>query len=248
MSQVSTLVTADAKTFLASDDIGNNELDHVKTEGDYKSYIYDHLSISAKQAISRILGILDEINQMVAVPHKDYDQARHNAMNTIYNKANEAEAQIKNCWDSTQLNKDFYFYIGLHYASHLLGMSIKAEQVKIRNAFVGYKKKREQEVRKVSQLKRRQINAYSKHKKAEISREINACCKEHKQLSMLAGQLGDINANYHERVTQQNIQTAKRRDYIAASFGEQGQRWLSNLFLADFSPNETHTNETYTQE
>ena len=43
----------------------------------------------------------------------------------IYNKANEIEEKIKTYWNSHQFNKDFSFYIGLHYASHLLGIAIK---------------------------------------------------------------------------------------------------------------------------
>ena len=54
----------------------------------------------------------------------------------IYNRANEIEEKIKEYWNSNQFNKDFSYYIGLHYASHLLGNAIKQEQQIIKNSFV----------------------------------------------------------------------------------------------------------------
>ena len=46
----------------------------------------------------------------------------------VYNKADSIEQKIIDYWNSSQFNKDFSFYIGLHYASHLLGNAIKQEQ------------------------------------------------------------------------------------------------------------------------
>ena len=118
----------------------------------------------------------------------------------------------------------------MHYASHLLGMAIKSEQFKVRDTFIIYKNKREQEGRRIEELKRRQ-EASSGYHKIEIGKEIGTCCRVHKQISTLTGQIGSINTNYLQRATQQNIETAKRRDYIAANFGQRGQRWKSRMRL-----------------
>lgn len=37
--------------------------------------------------------------------------------------------------------------------------------------------------------------------------------------------IGAINSRYNERVTEQNIETGKRRDYIANTFGDRGRHW-----------------------
>ena len=54
-------------------------------------------------------------------------------------------------------------------------------------------------------------------------------CKVHKNISILKGRIGAINTQYNNRVTQQNIETAKRRDFIGANFGLRGKKWRDKI-------------------
>lgn len=146
----------------------------------------------------------------------------------IYNRANEIEEKIKEYWNSNQFNKDFSYYIGLHYASHLLGNAIKQEQQIIKNSFVKCKNEQKKWADQIENLKYRQQRTSGKQK-SDISQEIGNCCKAHKRISTLAGQIGAVNTQYNQRVSQQHMETAKRRDYIAANFGERGRRWKERM-------------------
>lgn len=225
------LVIFIAKSILTSNyDSNNDDTELYEAENDYayRRYIYNNVSTPAKPHIDQIFQTIDNINKMVEQYNANYDQARYNAMKNIFDTANQAEAKIKRCWNNAQFNKDFSFYIGLHYASHMLGMAIKSEQFKVRDTFVMCKNKRDQEGEIIDKLKRQQEKC-SKNQKFEIGKEIAARCKKHKQISILTSQIGKINSQYLERATQQNIETAKRRDYIASHFGKRGIEWKRRM-------------------
>ena len=174
--------------------------------------------------MQQILDAIDKIRALEEQNRTELNQATYNAMVEIYNKANEIEEKIKAFWNSSQFNKDFSFYIGLHYASHLLGNAIKQEQQIIKNSFVECKNQQKKWSNQIDNLKYRQQRANGKQK-VEISQEIGECCKAHKRISILASQIGATNTLYNQRVSQQHMETAKRRDFIAANFGERGKKW-----------------------
>ena len=102
----------------------------------YRRYVYRSVHNDFKPYLQQILDAIDKIRALEKQNRTELNQATYNAMVEIYNKANEIEEKIKAFWNSSQFNKDFSFYIGLHYASHLLGNAIKQEQQIIKNSFV----------------------------------------------------------------------------------------------------------------
>ena len=109
-----------------------------------------------------------------------------------------------------------------------MGAAIKQEQIHIKDTFVECKGNQKQWGDKIENLKRKQQRASGKQK-YEISQQIADCCKAHKQISILASKIGELNARYHERVTQQFMETARRRDFIAENFGRRGQQWKNRM-------------------
>lgn len=146
----------------------------------------------------------------------------------ILQSADAIERQIRDYWNSNRFNKDFMHYIGLHYASHLLAGAIKEEQQKIKDTFVSCKNRQEQWSKKIEAAQRQQERLHGEQRR-KMSAEIGEMCKIHKQISTLKGQIGAINTQYNKRVTQQNIETAKRRDYIGTHFGERGKLWRDRI-------------------
>lgn len=194
----------------------------------YRDYVYKTVQQDFKPYLQQILENIDTINSIRSRHNRELDQANYNAMVEIYNKADETEKRIREYWNSKQFKKDFSYYIGLHYASHLLGNAIKQEQQVIKNTFVECKRKQNQWGEKIENLKYRQQRVSGKQK-SEISQEIASCCKIHKQISTLASQIGATNTKYNQRVSQQHMETAKRRDCIAANFGDRGKRWKERM-------------------
>lgn len=203
---------------------GNYDLDN----NQYREYVYRSVPKDFKPYLQQILNSIDEIKILESKNSSELNQTSYNAMIEVYNRANEVEKKIKEYWNSSQFNKDFSYYIGLHYASHLLGNAVKQEQQIIKNSFVKCKNEQKKWADQIESLKYRQQRASGKQK-SDISQEIGNCCKAHKRISTLASQIGAVNTQYNQRVSQQHMETARRRDYIATNFGERGRRWKERM-------------------
>lgn len=206
----------------------DEDIEYGLDDNRYRQYVYRSVHNDFKPYLQQILDAIDKIRALEEQNRTELNQATYNAMVEIYNKANEIEEKIKAFWSSSQFNKDFSFYIGLHYASHLLGNAIKQEQQIIKNSFVECKNQQKKWSNQIDNLKFRQQRANGKQK-VEISQEIGECCKAHKRISILASQIGATNTLYNQRVSQQHMETAKRRDFIAANFGERGKKWKERM-------------------
>lgn len=158
----------------------------------------------------------------------EINQAQYNSMVQILQNADKIERRIKGYWNSNRFQRDFMYYIGLHYASHLLAGAIKAGQQKIKETFVSCKNRQEQWPHKIEIAQRQQERLYGEQR-YKLSAKIGEMCKIHKRISTLKEQIGAINTQYNNSITQQNIETARRRDYIGSHFGEHGERWRAKI-------------------
>lgn len=133
-------------------------------DNQYREYVYKSVPRDFKPYLQQILNAVDEIKEMERRNSSELNQASYNAMVEIYNRANEIEEKIKEYWNSNQFNKDFSYYIGLHYASHLLGNAIKQEQQIIKNSFVKCKNEQKKWADQIENLKYRQQRTSGKQK------------------------------------------------------------------------------------
>lgn len=205
-----------------------DEVNYGLDDNGYREYVYRTVQTDFRPYLQQILNDIDVINSLRSKYDGELNQASYNAMIEVYNKANDIENKIKMHWNSSQFNKDFSFYIGLHYTSHLLGNAIKQEQQVIKGTFVQCKMVQKQWGDRIDELKYRKEKV-SGRQKSEISQEIAECCKAHKQISNLASQIGATNTKYNQRVSKQHMETAKRRDYIAEHFGKRGRCWKERM-------------------
>lgn len=102
--------------------------------------------------------------------------------------------------------------------------SLKEEQQKIKDAFVECKRRQNILTSQIETAKRRQEKSHGEQR-YRISKEIGDLCRIHQNISKWKSYIGSLNTKYNERVTSQNMKTAKYRDYIAENFGARGQRW-----------------------
>lgn len=197
---------------------------NLDNDKEYRSSIYRQISVDFKPYLQRLYKSLDDLNTKVSRATTDISQAQYNAMCDIFRSAERLSSQIDEYWNTAKFKKDFSYYIGLHYASHLLANSLKEEQQNIKDAFVECKRRQDALTRQIDMAKRQQ-EKYKGEQRYRISREIGELCKHHKNVSTWKGYIGSLNARYNQRVTDQNIKTAKYRDYIANNFGQRGQNW-----------------------
>lgn len=213
---------------IAKSSENDNDFYNLNNDYAYRNGVYRRVNIDFKPYIENLYRSIDEVYVKTKQYQGEINQAQYNSMIQILQSADTIERKITEYWNSNRFNKDFMYYIGLHYASHLLAGTIKAEQQKIKATFVSCKNRQEQWSRKIEVAQRQQEHPHGEQKR-KISSEIGEMCKIHKRISILKGQIGAINTQYNKRVTQQNIETAKRRDYIGTHFGERGKRWRSKI-------------------
>lgn len=204
------------------DNSSNNE--HASENSSYREGIYEAVQSDFKPYLQQLLQDIDTINELRKKCGRAPGREAFEVVEEIYEKADDVEAEIEWYWNGNRFHKDFSFYAGLHYASHLLGNAIKQEQQTVKAMFVQCKAEQKRLAGKIEKLKQNQETALE-WEKSELAKEIADCCRLHKRISLMASQMGAANAKYNERVTKQHIQTGKRRDYIAENFGERGQQW-----------------------
>lgn len=200
----------------------------INNDSAYRKGVYRQVNTNFRPYIERLYKDIDELLEKARTFDSEINQAQYNSMVNILNKANDIEAQIKNYWNSSKFNKDFAYYIGLHYASHLLAGAIKAEQQKIKDIFVSCKNRQDLWGKKIDIAQRQQERVHGEQRR-KLSAEIGEMCKVHKNISTLKGRIGAINTQYNSRITQQNIETGKRRDYIGTHFGSRGKKWRDRI-------------------
>lgn len=208
----------------------SNEINSVYDIDDdnYREYIHQSVQKEFKPYLQQILNNIDLINSLIRKNNKEFDRATYEAMSEVYRKADETERLINKYWNSIKFKQNFHDCIGLHYTSHLLGKVLKQEQQDIKDVFVDCKNKQKAMGNYIDNLKYRQQRVIA-NQKFVIGKEISICCKKHKQMSIVASEIGAINSEYNKRVTQQNMETAKKRDYIAENFGERGRLWKERM-------------------
>lgn len=200
----------------------------LKNDSAYRKGVYTQVSINFKPYIQKLYQSIDELNAKAKHYSNQINQAQYNSMISILGEADSIERQIRDYWSSSKFNKDFMYYIGLHYASHLLAGAIKAEQQNIKQVFISCKKEQDRWGQKIETAKKQQERSLGEQRR-KLSAEIGEMCKIHKNISVLKGEIGAINSKYNYRVSQQNIETAARRDYIGANFGNRGKKWRDRI-------------------
>lgn len=208
---------------MAKNDTKFYNLDDDKT---YRNELYRQVSADFKPYLQKLIQSIDELNQKILRFNGEISQVQYNSMRDIIQTAERLSRQIDNYWNDSRFRKDFSYYIGLHYTSHLLANSLKAEQQNIKITFVECKKKQESLGRQIDLAQRRQEQSKGEQR-YRLSKEIGEMCKHHKNISIWKSHIGAINSKYNQRVTEQNIETAKYRDYIASNFGARGRQWKS---------------------
>lgn len=199
---------------------------NLDNDKEYRNGIYRQISVDFKPYLQQLYKSLDDLSTKISRASSEVSQAQYNAMCDIFRTAERLGSQIDEYWNSSKFKKDFSYYIGLHYASHLLANSLKKEQQNIKEAFVECKRRQDALTRQIDTAKRQQ-EKYRGEQRYRISKEIGELCKYHKSISIWKGYIGSLNTRYNQRVTDQNIKTAKYRDYIANNFGSRGQNWKS---------------------
>lgn len=197
-------------------------------ERSYRNEIVNSLPEVEQLDFSNLYSRLDELQSFVSQGKSQLELQQAEAIDSIDRKIQDSQNQIRNKWNYQKKKRDFYHCICVHYASFTLADSIKREQENIRDVYVLYKKECDQLSKQINYLSQ-QIESSNGRQKYEYMQQHKANCDKHQRLSKLKNVFAARNAQYLEKVNEQNAYTKKCREYIISNFGAKGRAWGQRL-------------------
>lgn len=195
---------------------------------DYQTNILESLPEDVRFDYSHLYDSIDEIYRMADRYQNALDIQKAEAAESIHRRIIESQKQIEQKWRSIRIKKDFYRYIGLHYASFTLADSIKKEQEILRDAFVKTKTEFDGLSSEIKALNEAIPHAHGE-RRYELMQQHKKLCTRHQQISQLKNIFGSRNTQYLDKVKEQNKITKDYREYIIHNCGKKGRAWGKRL-------------------
>lgn len=195
---------------------------------DYQSSILDSLPEDVRFDYAHLYESIDKIYNMASRYQNCLDAQKIEAADSIQRRINESSAQIERKWRQLQGKRDFYHYIGLHYASFTLADGIKKEQEILRSAFVSAKKESDRLGVEIEALNNAIPSAHGQ-RRYELMQQHQKICAQHKRVCQMKNIFGRRNTQYLNQVKAQNKITRGYREYIIRNFGNRGRAWGQRL-------------------
>lgn len=194
----------------------------------YKQTVLNSVPEYYRLDYSNLLDKIDNLNIGTNKIIATLDEQEIAAIDSINSRINESQNKIESHWKSLQQKRNFYYCIGVHYASFTLANKIKREQEQIRDSFVKLKKQCDSLAKEIEQLNTL-ISTSHGSQRYELQKKHKALCSKHQRLCTLKNIFGRRNAQYLEMVKEQNKKTAEYRNYIIRNFGSKGRKWGKKL-------------------
>lgn len=195
---------------------------------EYKQTVLNSVPEYYRLDYSNLLNKIDSLNKRTNRIITTLDEQEIAAIDSINSRINESQNKIEKYWNSLQQRRNFYYCIGVHYASFTLANKIKREQEQIRDSFVKLKQQCDSLHVEIENLNN-MIDSSHGSQRYEIQKRHKALCSKHKRLCKLKSIFGSRNAQYLSMVNEQNRKTAEYRNYIIHNFGSKGRKWGKKL-------------------
>lgn len=198
------------------------------SDTDYQNSILASLPDDVKFDYTHLYEAIGEIYKMANRYQNCLDAQKVEVADSIQRKINESQSRIEQKWRQIQGKKDFYRYIGLHYASFTLADSIKKEQEILRSAFVSAKNESDRLSAEIEALNKAIPNTRGQ-RRYELMQQHQKLCAQHKCVCQMKNIFGGRNTQYLNQVKAQNKITMEYREYIIHNFGQRGRAWGQRL-------------------
>ncbi len=195
---------------------------------DYKATIYKNTPIEYKESIKYLYDRLEQLESRIEQNNQKLNVQSVKATSDILQCANEAEKEIERYWKYSKKKADFYYYIGLHYASFTLADKLTEELYGLRKlggVFTDMINSTQSQIDSLS----KKINNKSLTNKAQMKRDHQELCKKCDALRKARNTCNEQSKVCMKRRDAQNRITGRRRDYIGNNFGKKGRDWKRRL-------------------
>lgn len=196
---------------------------------EYKTEIYNNTPSEYQQSIQYLYNRLEQLDKIINENNKNLNIQSTRATDEIIKRAADAERKINEYWESSKRKADFYYYIGLHYASFTLADKLTKELQSLRKIEGILTNTINDTQSRIDALKNKINNAKSVADIVQAKRNHQELCKKcdafRKTRKMCKGRIIDIQKH---RDKQNNI-TRKRRDYIGTHFRNKGKQWRKRI-------------------
>lgn len=195
---------------------------------EYKASIYKNTSIEYKESIKYLYDRLEQLDSIIEQNNRKLNIQSARASSDILQCARNAEKEIERYWKYSKKKADFYYYIGLHYASFTLADKLTEELNglrKLRGVFTDTINSTQSQIDFLS----KKINGKSSTNMARMKREHQELCKKCDALRKARNTCNKQSKICKKRRDAQNRITGKRRDYIGNKFGKKGREWKKRI-------------------
>lgn len=194
----------------------------------YRTSIYNNTPVQYQNNIRYLYDKLDDLDVVINRNTSRLNNQATQIAQEVLNKANKAEQEIADHWISKKQKADFYFYIGLHYTSFTLADKLTEELDSLRG-YVTILSEMIDSTQKQIDIIAANINKGGCGNIASQKREHSELCKKCDALRKTRSACISQRNIVHKRRDEQNIITARRRDYIGIHFGDKGRRWRTGI-------------------
>lgn len=193
----------------------------------YRKSVYKNVPQAYKPEIHRLYTGIDDIDAIIRGNKTKLDSQATQIAKRVLERAITAEKEINSYWERRKRSAEFYYYIGLHYASFTLADKLTEELDTLRKYNSALTEVINSVQRQIDELSRK-IN-YMNGNVAEQKRNHQELCRKCKSLRDTRQFCNSQKNQLQEQRDRQNRLTAERRDYIGTHFGEKGRNWRERI-------------------
>ncbi len=196
---------------------------------EYRTEIYKNTPAEYQQSIQYLYNRLEQLDEIIVRNSSSLNAQSNQAVHDVVEAASAAERKISEYWEFNKKKANFYYYIGLHYASFTLADKLTEELDSLREIKKLLTKAINSTQSQINLLSKKVDNPKSTYDIAQIKREHKELCKKcdtlRKTRNICSSQIDDV----QKRRDRQNDITRQRREYIGSHFGKKGRQWRSRI-------------------
>lgn len=192
---------------------------------EYRTEIYNNTSEEYQKSIRYLYNNLEKLDEVIVRNTRSLNAQSEQAVKDILRRAAEAEKEINQYWELSKRKADFYYYIGLHYASFTLADKLTQELESLRKINGMLSEVINKTQSQIDGLKGKIDDSNAVANIGQVKREHQELCRKCDALRKTRKICAEQMENCKKCRDKQNEITGQRRDYIGENFGQKGKQW-----------------------
>lgn len=207
-------------------------------ESKYRNALCNSVRRDFEGAMEQLLELLDELMQKTRhnIPQvegngDDGTTQFYNTAKEIYNQCKQMEKTIRDIWPNPKYTKDFYFFVGLHFASRYLTDVLSAEKRNLTSFLNSCAEMQQAEQQRIDALIAQREETEEVEEQQQLTMDIRKGTQIIGNISNQINTFKELESVYKERVSKQASETNRRAEFIAKNFHKMGPEWKETMSI-----------------